>query len=161
MILSYFIILGTLPNVSIAGTTSTDTSITVNIGTLPSGIARDIIGYHRLDLGVPVIGEHVNNRMRSSITFSSLVPGAKYRITVWGLGGGDDRRSSQSPDTREVTTIEHSELMGTRTSIHMYILCSNQLNYNLYIFRCYVCCEQIHLHQETSLILECLMMGLN
>ena len=105
--------LGTLPDVSITGTTSNDASITVNIGTLPSGVRRVIIGYHRLDLGVPVVGEHGNNGRKKSRTFSSLVPGAKYRITVWGLGGGDDRRRSQSPTVREVTTMEQSELMGT------------------------------------------------
>ena len=121
MILPHSIILGILPNVSITGTTSTDTSITVNIGTIPSSIARAIIGYHRLDLGVPVVGEYVNNGLGSSRTFSSLVPGAKYRITVWGLGGGDDRRSSQSPDMTEVTIMEQSELMGIRTSINTYV----------------------------------------
>ena len=68
-----------------------------------SGLDRVIIGYHRLDLGVPVVGEYMNER---SITFSSLVPGAKYRITAWGLGGSDDRRRSQSPAVREVTTME-------------------------------------------------------
>ena len=109
------LILGTLPNVSITGTTSTDTSITVNIGTIPSGIKRVIIGYHRLDLGVPVVGEYGNNGRGSSRTFSSLVPGAKYRITVWGLSGGmnTDRRRSQSPAVREVITMEKRELMGT------------------------------------------------
>ena len=100
--------IGTLPDVSITGTTSTDTSIKVNIGKITSGIGRVIIGYHRLDLGVPVVGEYENER---SITFSSLVPGAKYRITAWGLGGGDDRRRSPSPAVREATTIEQSELM--------------------------------------------------
>ena len=83
----------------------------MNIGTIPSGIERVIIGYHRLDLGVPVVGEYGNNHRRSSRTFSSLVPGAKYRITAWGLGGGGDRRRSQSPAVREVTTMEQSELM--------------------------------------------------
>ena len=53
---------GTLPDVSITDTPSTDTSITVNIGTIPSGIERVIIGYHRMDLGVPVVGEYENNR---------------------------------------------------------------------------------------------------
>ena len=81
----------------------------MNIGTIPSGIARVIIGYHRLDLGVPVVGEYGNSGGRSAL--SSLVPGAKYRITAWGLGGGDDRRRSQSPAVREVTTMEQSELM--------------------------------------------------
>ena len=104
--------IGTLPDVSITDTTSTDTSITVNIGNITSGIARIIIGYHRLILGVPVVGEYGNNRKTStSRTFSSLVPGAKYRITAWGLGGSDDRRTSQSPSLREVTTMEQSELM--------------------------------------------------
>ena len=103
--------IGTLPNVSITHTTSTDTSITVNIGTIPSGIARVIIGYHRLDLGVPVVGEHGNNNGKLSKTFSSLVPGAKYRITAWGLSKAGYRRTSQSPTVREVTTMEQSELM--------------------------------------------------
>ena len=83
----------------------------MTIGTIPSGIERDIIGYHRLDLGVPVVGEYGHNMKRSSRTFSSLVPGAKYRITAWGLGGDTDRRRSQSPAVREVTTMEQSELM--------------------------------------------------
>ena len=99
-------LIGTLPDVSITGTTSTDISITVKIGTTPSGIARVIIGYHRLDHGVPVVGEYVHNGGRSSRTLSSLVPGAKYRITAWGLGGGNDRKRSQSPAMREVTTME-------------------------------------------------------
>ena len=113
IILVRSLILGTLPDVSITGTTSTDTSIIVNIGDIPRDIERVIIGYHRLDLGVPVVGEYVNNGRGSSRTFSSLVPGAKYRITAWGLGGGDDRRRSQSPAVRDVTTMEQSELMGT------------------------------------------------
>ena len=81
----------------------------MNIGAIPSGIDRVIIGYHRLDLGVPVVGEYDNNKMILSRTFSSLVPGAKYRITAWGLGGGGDRRRSRSPAVREVTTMEQSE----------------------------------------------------
>ena len=95
---------GTLPNVYITGTSRTETSIKVNIGT-----GRDIIGYHRLGLGVPVVGEYVNNGKVSSRTFSSLVPGAKYRITAWGLGGDGDRNRSQSPAVREVTTMEKSK----------------------------------------------------
>ena len=81
----------------------------MNIGTVPSAIARDIIGYHRLDLGVPVVGEYGNKGMESSRTFSSLVPGAKYRITAWGLGGVTDRRRSQSPAVKAVTIMEQSK----------------------------------------------------
>ena len=85
----------------------------MNIGTIPNGIDRVIIGYHRLDLGVPVVGEYGNNGMGLSRTFSSLVPGAKYRITAWGLGGGmdTDRKRSWSPAVREVITMEQSELI--------------------------------------------------
>ena len=72
-------------------------------------VGRDIIGYHRLVLGVPVVGEYVNNGLGSSRTFSSLVPGTKYRITAWRLGGGDDRKRGQSPAVREVTTMEQSK----------------------------------------------------
>ena len=95
---------GTLPNVYITGTTSTNTSITASIG-----FGRLIIEYRRLDLGVPVVGEYWNNGKRSSRTFSTLEPGAKYRITAWLLGGSDDRRRSPSPAVREVTTMEHSK----------------------------------------------------
>ena len=83
----------------------------MNIGTIPGDIERVIIGYHRLDLGVPVVGEYVNNKMSSSRTFFSLVPGTKYRITAWGLGGGDNRNRSQSPAVSEVTTMEQSEFL--------------------------------------------------
>ena len=120
--MSFCVILGILPDVSITGTTSTDNSITVNIGTIPSGINKVIIGYHRLDLGVPVVGEYVNNGRGSSRTFSSLVPGAKYRITAWGLGGGGDRRRSQSPAVREVTTMEKSELMHSDVTVSKIII---------------------------------------
>ena len=100
----------TLPNVSITGARSTDTSITINISTIPHGIDRVIIGYHRLDLGVPVVEGYVNNGKNGSRTFSSLVPGAKYRIIAWGLGGVDDKRRSRSPAVIEVTTVEKGEL---------------------------------------------------
>ena len=83
----------------------------MKIGTIHSGIDRVIIGYHRLDLGVPVVGEFRNNQKTSSRTFSFLVPGAKYRITAWGLGDGleDDRKRCKSPALVEVTTMEQSE----------------------------------------------------
>ena len=55
----------------------------------------------------------MQNDRRSSRTFSLLVSGAKYRITAWGFGGGDDRKRSQSPAVREVTTMEKSELICT------------------------------------------------
>ena len=81
----------------------------MNIGTIPDGIGRVIIGYHRLDLGQPVVGQYVNNNRGRSRTFSSLVPGAKYRITAWGLGGGSNRLRSRAPAVVEVTTSQQSE----------------------------------------------------
>ena len=100
-----------LPDVTITGTSSTANSTTVNIGTIPDGVDRIIIGYDRLDLGQPVVGQYENINKRSSISFSSLVPGAKYRITAWGLGGGGNRRRSHSPAVVEVTTNQTSESM--------------------------------------------------
>jgi hypothetical protein len=85
----------------------------VNIGTTPIEIVRVIIGYDRLDLGQPVVGKYVNNQRRSSRTFHSLVPGAKYRITAWGLGGGSNKTRSGSPAVVDVTTDQPSELMGS------------------------------------------------
>ena len=99
-----FLYTGTLPPVNITGTSSTTNSITVNIGTIPIGIDRVNIGYHRLDLGQSVVGQYVNNYRSTSRIFLSLVPGAKYRITAWGLGGSSDRRRSRSPTVVEVTT---------------------------------------------------------
>ena len=75
------------------------------IGTVPNDIDRVIIGYHRIDLGVPVVGEYVNNGKGGSRTFFSLVPGATYRITAWGLG---DTKRIRLPAVIEVTTMEKS-----------------------------------------------------
>ena len=104
-----FLLSGTLPPVTIIIIRRTTNSITVNIRTIPDGVDRVIIGYHRLDLGQPVVGQYVNNQKRSSITFPSLVPGAQYRITAWGLGGGSDKRRSYSPAVVEVATKQQSE----------------------------------------------------
>ena len=82
----------------------------MNIGTIPIGIDRVIIGYHRLDLGQPVVGQYVNNYRGRSRIFLSLVPGAKYRITAWGLGENSDGNRSSSPAVVEVTTKEQREL---------------------------------------------------
>ena len=83
----------------------------MNIGIIPHDIKRVIFGYHRLDLGVPVLGGYVNNNLRSLKTFSTLVPGAKYRVAAWGLGGGknNDRKRSPSPAVKEVATMEQGE----------------------------------------------------
>ena len=94
----------------------------MTIGARLSGIKKAIIGYHRLDLGVPVVGEYRNYGTALSKTFSSLVPGAKYRITAWGLGGGGDGKMSQSPAVREVTTMEQSELMHSDVTTSLYII---------------------------------------
>ena len=102
---------GTLPPVNMTVVRRTANRITVNIGTIPDGIDRVIIGYHRLDLGQPVVGQYVNNNKGSSRTFYSLEPGTKYMITAWGLGGGSYRRRSSSPAVVEVTTDQESESM--------------------------------------------------
>ena len=87
----------------------------MNIGTIPDEVDRVIIGYHRLDLGQPVVGQYVNNHKRSSGTFPSLVPGAKYRITAWGLGGSSNRIRSRSPAVVEVTTKSTQSKMSIIT----------------------------------------------
>ena len=112
------IIIGTLSSVSIP---STDISFSNIKNRIPrNGKERVIIGYHRLDFGVPVVGEYINKG--SPKIFASPVPGAKYRITAWRLGGGDDRRRSQSPAVREVTIRERSELMYRNTHISCNIV---------------------------------------
>ena len=79
-------------------------AITVTLGKLPDGIKRVMVGYTRLDLGVPVEGKYVNLPECGKTTFHSLVSGTKYRITAWGLGGGSNRKRCQSPTEVEVTT---------------------------------------------------------
>ena len=87
----------------------------MNVSELPDGTSRLIIGYTRLDLGVPVEGEYVNLPECDSKTFAPLVPGAKYRITAWGLGGGfdEDRRRSQLPIMIDESTLSLGECLYT------------------------------------------------
>jgi hypothetical protein len=111
---------GTLPPVNITGTSITNfkvniITVKVSIRAIPDGMVRVIIGYHRLDLGQAVVGQYVNRARERSTTFSSLLPGAKYRITIWGLGGGSDHIRSRSPAVVEVATNQQSEL--TRTTV--------------------------------------------
>ena len=100
--------------------------ITVKVSELPKGTARLIIGYTRLDLGVPIEGEYVNLQAWQSTTFTSLEPiaSAKYRITAWGLGGGVDghRKRNQSPTVIEVPTLSQGE-------------CLKDLQYNIILHR--------------------------
>jgi hypothetical protein len=96
---------GTLPALTITVARKTDNSIyiTVNIGIIRNvGIDRVIIGYHRLDLGQPVVGQYVYNGMTEYKEFTSLVPGAKYRITAWGLSGSSGVTRSRSPAVVDV-----------------------------------------------------------
>ena len=101
---------GTLPPVTITGISRDANSITVFIKPIPVGIDRVIIGYHRLDLGQPVVGQYVNNYKKLYAAFTSLVPGAKYRITAWGLAGSGDARRSRSPAVVDIKTTQLREL---------------------------------------------------
>jgi hypothetical protein len=67
------------------------------------------------------VGQYVNNNRRRSITFSSLVPGAKYRITAWGLGGNNDstRIRSHSPTVVKIATRQQGELIKTLASVYI------------------------------------------
>ena len=91
--------------------TPSGTSITVTISELPCGIARVIVGYARLLEGVVWLeGEYVNLRECESKTFSSLEFGNEYRITAWGLSGGNtnNRRRCQSPTVHNITITYES-----------------------------------------------------
>ena len=83
--------------------TQSDDSITVTINdTLPDGIARAIVGYATMvEPGVWVEVEYVNLRACESRTFA-LVYRYEYRITAWGLSGGNtkDRRRCRFPTVR-------------------------------------------------------------
>ena len=65
-----------------------------------------ITGYEVTRFGVPMIGEYVNTGRGRTVTISPAVPGARYRITAWALGGGN---RSTTPAVVEATTGEAGE----------------------------------------------------
>nr|WNS50110.1 insulin-like protein receptor [Halisarca dujardinii] len=88
-------------------TDSRQSTITANMEftyDMSNGIGRVITGYHRLDLGHEMVGQFHNNGMKKKLMFSALVPGARYRITAWGLGGGPNKKRGSAPAVLEVTT---------------------------------------------------------
>ena len=68
---------------------------------------RVITGYEVFRFGVPMIGEYVNTGRGRTVTISSVVPGAQYRITAWALDSGT--RRSATPAVKSVVTGEESE----------------------------------------------------
>ena len=127
----------------------------MNASELPNGTDRVVIGYTRLDLGIPVEGEYVNIRACESKTFSSLVPGAKYRITAWGLGKGidEDRRRCQSPIMiLDESTLSQGEclqyLHNSFTSIFPLILLSFAHAHYYYRFKLNIKNNEIIIHSN-------------
>ena len=112
---------GNLPRVSVSVTRRTTNSIALDISRSSRSIGSVIVGIHRLDFGQPVLGRYTKRSAgRSSfpVTFPSLVPGAKYRITAWGLESEDMRRS-RSPTVVEVTTMPQGELLDSLGTLCM------------------------------------------
>ena len=66
-----------------------------------------ITGYEVIRFGVPMIGEYVNAGRSRTVTISSSVPGAQYRITAWALNSNGSR--SATPAVVYATTGEASE----------------------------------------------------
>ena len=65
-----------------------------------------ITGYEVTRFGVPMIGQYINTYRGRTVTIRPAVPDAKYRITVWALGGG---RRSTTPAVVDATTGEAGE----------------------------------------------------
>ena len=70
--------------------------------------AAVITGYEVFRFGVPMIGEYDNAGRGRTVTISSAVPGAQYRITAWALDSGT--RRSATPAVRSATIGDVSEL---------------------------------------------------
>jgi hypothetical protein len=79
------------------------------------GRPYSIGGYKRLDLGLPIQGEYWEAQYfdNSTHVLKALVPGATYRITVWGVVGYVNR--STQPAVLTVKTNESSEFTSTTT----------------------------------------------
>ncbi len=65
-----------------------------------------ITGYEVTRFGVTMIGQYVDKVRGGTVTITTAVPGAQYRITAWALGDG---RRSATPAVVEATTGEASE----------------------------------------------------
>ena len=81
------------------------TDVRIVFNNIPSDIHRVIVGYERHDLGVTLQGEYANIRRSTQLTFSSLVPGARYTVVVQGFHESAGDRS-QHVTRRDVTTEE-------------------------------------------------------
>ena len=56
--------------------------------------------------GVTMIGQYVDKVRGGTVTITTAVPGAQYRITAWALGDG---RRSATPAVEYATIGEPSE----------------------------------------------------
>ena len=82
---------------------------------------RVITGYEVIRFGVTMIGEYFSKGREGSVTISSAVPGAQYRITAWALNTGT--RRSATPVVEYVTTEEKGELHSLHKDIARGLLC--------------------------------------
>ena len=64
-----------------------------------------VTGYEVFRYSVPMIGEYVNADTKRRVTISSVIPGARYRITAQALDG----QESSMPVVRSITAGEISE----------------------------------------------------
>ena len=68
-----------------------------------------LVGYSRLDLGVPLQGEHVRLPPKQRVWRVPVAPGATYRIVAWGVKGTRDR--SQLPRVSTMKTKKSGEFI--------------------------------------------------
>ena len=62
-----------------------------------------ITGYEVTRFGVTMIGQYVDKVRGGTVTITTAVPGAQYRITAWALGDG---RRSATPAVVDASTGE-------------------------------------------------------
>ena len=81
-----------------------------------------LVGYSRLDLGVPLQGEHVRLPPKQRAWRIPVAPGATYSIIAWGVKGTRDR--SQLLIVSTVKTKESGKFMPTcmEALVHLYLM---------------------------------------
>ena len=81
-----------------------------------------LVGYTRLDLGVPLQGEHVRLPPQQRVWRVFAAPGATYRIIAWGVKGTRDR--SQLPKVLTMKTKESGKFMPTcmEALVYLYLM---------------------------------------
>ena len=107
---------GSVPPPQVKTVNTSKDKVVLEVSSNTDGRPYSIVGYKRLDLGLPIHGEYweLSGITNSTHELKALVPGATYRITVWGVVGYVNR--SSQPAVLTVRTKNSSEFTSTTTT---------------------------------------------